>query len=171
MNLWRRTGALEKNMIFCNEATGPDGKEPIVKRLELTHFIDDRVDILDSLLDLTVQQEKEWKKRRTEIPPFLDHLYQYSEHPSSRDFSNADRFDVIGGWKEILGHLRVSSFQYDAPKGTDSIKEPSPQVAAPVVCWNALEMDTGGRDVSPQLGCWIFGGVHTRAGTPGTSFS
>ena len=30
MNFWTRTGALEKNLIFCPEATGPEGKGPSV---------------------------------------------------------------------------------------------------------------------------------------------
>jgi hypothetical protein len=60
MNFWKRSGALEKNLIFCDEAIGPEGKGPIVKRLGLTHFIDDRVDILDDLLDAAVKQEKDW---------------------------------------------------------------------------------------------------------------
>ena len=78
MNFWRRTGALEKNLVFCPEATGPDGKWPIAKRLGITHFIDDRVDALDDLLNEYGKQELDWGEGRAESQPVLSNLYQYT---------------------------------------------------------------------------------------------
>ena len=75
MNFWKRSGALEKNLIFCHEPIGPEGKGPIVKRLGLAHFIDDRADIVDDLRKTAMQDSIDWKAGLTTAQPSVDPFY------------------------------------------------------------------------------------------------
>ena len=63
----------------------------------------------------------------------MDHFYQYSDNPTPKNLSNTDRFDVVGGWKDIVGNIRLSSFHYDATPAADSIIEPPVRIAAPAI--------------------------------------
>lgn len=49
MDFYGRTGVIEDNLRFCSKVDGPDGKGVIAEELGLSHFIDDKIDVLDSV--------------------------------------------------------------------------------------------------------------------------
>ena len=49
LDLPAHTGLLKRNVFFCTERTGPDGKGPIARKLRLTHFIDDHDECLKTV--------------------------------------------------------------------------------------------------------------------------
>ena len=132
ISFWKPSGALEKNLVFRPEPTGPEAKGPIVRRLGLTHFTDDRTDILDEILETAVQGWKDWRSGTSKVAPSIHHFYQHTDSPTPKNLSNADRFDAVGNWKDIVGNITLSSFHFDSAPAADSIKEPTARRAAPV---------------------------------------
>ena len=50
INICGCTDILKENVLFCNERTGKHGKDELVAKHKITHFIDDRHEVLKSIL-------------------------------------------------------------------------------------------------------------------------
>jgi len=53
INFFERTGILEKNVFFCTQRCQ---KKEICERLGINHFIDDRLDVLESVVEVSTMQ-------------------------------------------------------------------------------------------------------------------
>jgi hypothetical protein len=81
---FERTGVKSKQIVFCNERSE---KEAICSRLGITHFIDDRVDVLAHLKSVRYLYLFETPSKRDRIPGL----------PSSTE--------RVTGWNEVLRKL------------------------------------------------------------------
>ncbi len=50
MDIYRTIGLLPENVYFCPDADGQDRKGVLAKTLQLSYFLDDRQDVLRSVL-------------------------------------------------------------------------------------------------------------------------
>ena len=92
---YRFTGMSRDNVYWVRERTGENGKAPVVQRLRLTHFVDDRCDVL---LDI----RRHFERQRLSVPE----LYivptvtwdQYSgARPTFKDQMNARNMSFFHG--------------------------------------------------------------------------
>ncbi len=79
-----RTGILEGHIRFCRKR--PD-KEPICKSIGITHFVDDRIDVLLYLSGT------------------VPHLYLFNPEPQAIEYAHQRGIIPVTGWKEVLSAL------------------------------------------------------------------
>lgn len=51
IDICRKTGLLHHNIYFCENRIGHNGKDRFVRQLNITHFIDDRIEIIRAIYD------------------------------------------------------------------------------------------------------------------------
>ena len=83
------------NIYFCVKTVGPRGKGRIAKRLGITHMVDDRLDALKSLCDIS----KNFPQR--------GQLILLS--PTSKDEYPEDWFIPVNSWLEVMARINVSN--------------------------------------------------------------
>ena len=59
MNICGRTGILRRNIRFCADVSGPNGKGPIAADLGLSHFVDDKEKAIESIWADTAGNSRE----------------------------------------------------------------------------------------------------------------
>lgn len=96
-NFYQRTGTLPENLHFCR--TRPE-KAPICRRLGATHFVDDRLDVLDYLND---------------VPNLF--LFQPNPSDEQRFQASPQRARLVWKWEEVLAGL--DCFKSLIQAGTD----------------------------------------------------
>ena len=86
---YERTGIPESHLYQCRER---DGKAPIVKELGVTHFIDDRAEVMSHFAD------------------FVPNLYHFQSKLENRDEYSAKIPNLIfvNSWKELMPMLKDS---------------------------------------------------------------
>lgn len=89
---YQKTGVEPKNVHFCR--TRPE-KGPICQRLGVTHFVDDRLDVLDHLH--SVKQL---------------FLFQPNRQDAARWRQSAQRSRLVQGWNEILEEWKKEGIPY-----------------------------------------------------------
>lgn len=82
-NFFEITGILNENICNCKERSQKTG---IAKELKLTHFIDDRPDVLGYMVNV------------------VPHLYLFSTADNEQVSSNVN-FSKVHGWQEFLDQL------------------------------------------------------------------
>jgi hypothetical protein len=98
---YRFTGMSRDNVYWVRERTGENGKAPVVQRLRLTHFVDDRCDVL---LDI----RRHFERQRLSVPelyivPTVTWDQDSGARPTFKDHSNAKRDAFDYGLKFAAG--------------------------------------------------------------------
>lgn len=84
LNFWNHTGIPDTNIRFCREFWQ---KEPICRELGITHFVDDRPNVLNCLTS-------------------VEHLYAFRPKPHRMgDYKQEKPLIVVYSWEEVLQHL------------------------------------------------------------------
>ena len=81
-NFYKETGSKLENMTFCLSRSD---KAPICKDLRITHFIDDRLEVLHSLT--TVQNKYLFQPRKDDLEEFKEYILMVQS---------------VGSWEELL---------------------------------------------------------------------
>ena len=92
------TGFDPDNIHFCAKTVGPKGKGGLAKRLGITHMVDDRLDALLSVRDVS------------ENFPERGQLFLLS--PTSKDEYPEEWFIPVNSWSEVMARLNVSNRSY-----------------------------------------------------------
>jgi len=100
-----KTGIPIENVVFVSAVDGPTGKGVVGARLGLTHFVDDRIDVLHSIYADKVGNSRDLLEQ---FNGKLFHFKSYvsnmpSDHRPSRSFSDMQiHYRVVSGWPELL---------------------------------------------------------------------
>lgn len=76
------------NVYFCRERAD---KAPIAKRLQLTHFIDDRIDVLDAMKDIVANR------------------ILFTGGSNHEDNVINDDITILGNWDSVLEHIKINN--------------------------------------------------------------
>eukprot|EP00927_Polykrikos_kofoidii_P023843 TRINITY_DN21821_c0_g1_i1.p1 TRINITY_DN21821_c0_g1~~TRINITY_DN21821_c0_g1_i1.p1 ORF type:complete len:374 (+),score=46.56 TRINITY_DN21821_c0_g1_i1:64-1185(+) len=98
-----RTGLRKENIYFCEEATGPTGKGVVAQKLCLSHFVDDRFDVLQSVLsDPCGNSGNEVRAKRGQLFHFM---HGRLVDPGEMSKEMRTYYSSVPSWPVLLGNF------------------------------------------------------------------
>mmetsp|Transcript_24668 Transcript_24668/g.56958 ORF Transcript_24668/g.56958 Transcript_24668/m.56958 type:complete len:750 (-) Transcript_24668:52-2301(-) len=150
-----KTQVPKKNIIFCSEPSGPQGKGPVAMKLGLSHFVDDKMEVLESVFHDEAGNAGHIVER---FDGLLFHFAKGGIHrpPPEIDLDTVNprmrkHYQPVANWKDVVQHLsqhvssRLYKFMEDDQKDAaiKALQEP-PARAAPDSAYEPQPMRTPG---------------------------
>jgi hypothetical protein len=100
-----KTSIPKENVVFVSAIGGPTGKGIVSARLGLTHFIDDRIDVLHSIYADEAGNSREFVEQcNGTLFHFKSHVSstRMDSRPSNALFGMGTAYLAVAGWSELL---------------------------------------------------------------------
>jgi len=108
MNFCERTGVIKEHIVFCSDISGPKGKGSVAEELGLSHFIDDKIEVLEAVFEDPTGNSGDLVRKHKGVLLLFAHGGDGLKPPKVyRSISDGlrEHYKGVANWAQVLAQL------------------------------------------------------------------